>query len=104
MPVPPTPESCPLCQRNTALTFHHLIPRKMHRRAYFRKHFSKEQLNAGIHICRQCHSGIHRFYDEMRLAKDFATLEALQTDATLRRHFDWVSRQRISSQPSIHDS
>lgn len=70
-------ENCPTCHRKTYLTFHHLIPRKVHRRAHFKKHFSKQDLNKGILICRQCHSGIHRFYDEMTLAKQFDSLEKL---------------------------
>lgn len=87
---------CPLCQRECALTFHHLIPRKMHRRTYFRKHYSREQLNQGIAICRACHNGIHKTYDEMQLAKHFHNLASLQQDPTLARHFQWVARQKIS--------
>ena len=86
---------CPLCARRTALTFHHLIPRKVHRRAHFKKHYSRLQLNQGIDICRTCHNGVHRRYDEMSLAKDFASLEKLRTDPELARFFDWVSKQRI---------
>ncbi len=87
--------TCPLCQRICTLTFHHLIPRKLHRRAHFRKHYNKDQLNVGINICRQCHNGIHKQYDEMQLGKEFCTLAALQNDETLGRHFEWAGRQRI---------
>ncbi|MEZ5477514.1 MAG: hypothetical protein R3E95_08550 [Thiolinea sp.] len=87
--------SCPLCQRETALTFHHLIPRKLHRRPHYRKHYSREQLNQGIAICRQCHNAIHRHYDEMHLAKHLNSLETLQADPLLQRHFAWVGRQKI---------
>ena len=71
-------------------------PRKMHRHTHFRKHYNKEQLNQGINICRQCHSGIHRQYDEMQLAKTRNTLETLLNDEVLTRHFDWVSKQKVS--------
>lgn len=86
---------CPLCHRYTRLTFHHLIPRKMHRRTFFRKHFSREQLNAGVAVCRQCHDGIHRFYTEMELAKQFNSVSRLQQDDKLARYFNWVSKQTI---------
>lgn len=86
---------CPLCGRSTHLTFHHLIPRKMHRRKHFKKNYSKEELNLGIRICRTCHTGIHRRYDEMTLAKRLNTLKALQGNSELRRFFAWVGRQRI---------
>jgi len=86
---------CPFCQRQVPLTFHHLIPRKLHRRTRFRKQFSREQLNLGIHICRQCHDGIHRHYDEMQLYREFRSPEALASDPRLMRHFAWVARQRV---------
>lgn len=86
---------CVLCKRVCKLTFHHLIPRKVHRRAHFKKHFSKEELNQGIAICRLCHSGIHKQYDEMELAKTFNSLSALLEDEMLSRHFEWVSKQKI---------
>jgi len=79
-----------------ALTFHHLIPRKLHRRSHFRRHYDKEALNRGIHICLDCHRAIHRRYDEMTLGRSLNTLEALQADPDLARHFAWVARQRRS--------
>ena len=91
--------SCPCCGRPTPLTFHHLIPKKVHRRKRFKKAFTREQLNQGVRLCRMCHNGIHRLYDEMTLAKEFNTLEALLSCDRLRRHFDWVARQRESHDP-----
>lgn len=87
--------ACDLCHRVTALTFHHLIPRKMHRRPRFRKTYSREQLNAGIDVCRACHTGIHRLHDEMTLAKHLNTLMALRDDDAIRRHVAWVARQKV---------
>jgi len=84
---------CLLCQRESHLTFHHLIPRKLHRRNHFKKHYNKAALNQGIMICRACHSGIHRLYDEMTLGKQFNTLEALQHDEALAKHVAWVAKQ-----------
>ncbi|MEM7359873.1 MAG: hypothetical protein AAF431_12305 [Pseudomonadota bacterium] len=89
------PEPCPLCQRQTHLSFHHFIPRKVHRRAHFKKHFSKDELQQGAHLCRQCHSGIHKFYDEMTLAKRFNSLALIKADPALANHFAWVARQRV---------
>jgi len=85
---------CPCCGREVPLTFHHLIPRKVHRRPRFRKHYDRETLNMGLFLCRRCHSGIHKRYDELTLAREFNTPEALLADPDLKRHFEWVSRQR----------
>lgn len=88
---------CPLCQRNTALTFHHLIPKKMHRRRFFQKTYKRQQLAEGVYICRLCHNGIHRLFDEMALAKSLNTLENLLQDEALQKHCRWVARQRLAS-------
>jgi hypothetical protein len=86
---------CPCCERTTALTFHHLIPKKLHRRSRFRKHFTREQLNQGMEMCRQCHSGIHARYNEMALFLEFSEPEALLADPALKKYFAWVGKQRI---------
>jgi hypothetical protein len=88
---------CACCHRRVPLTFHHLIPKKVHRRAHFKRHYTKQALQVGTHICRLCHRGIHRQYDEMRLARDYCTVEALTQDAVLSRHFEWVAKQREQS-------
>lgn len=85
---------CQLCQRECELTFHHLIPRKMHRRSYFKKHYSKADLQRGVMLCKICHKAVHRFYDEMTLAKQFNNLTALQQDEKIQLHIVWAQKQR----------
>ena len=87
-------EPCACCRRRVPLTFHHLIPKKVHRRSHFKRNFKKAELQQGIAVCRLCHQGIHREYDEMTLARQFNTLTALMGDETLSRHFEWVAKQR----------
>ena len=86
---------CPFCARETHLTLHHYIPRKVHRRTHFKKHYSKQTLAKGIRICRQCHRGVHKFYDEMYLAKHLNSSELLCADDALATHFAWVAKQRV---------
>ncbi len=88
---------CELCARHTALTFHHLIPRKLHRRPRFQKDFSAEQLNAGLRICYACHRGIHRLYDEMTLAQRLNSRAALLADPAVAKHVAWVARQQVGA-------
>jgi len=87
---------CRLCGSERSLTFHHLIPRKLHRRVFFRNRYSRAELNRGIDICRLCHNGIHDRFDEMTLGKQFNSLERLRGDEALARHFAWASRQKKS--------
>jgi len=86
---------CELCRRQSSLTAHHLIPRKLHRRNYFRKNHSKDELQHTMLVCRDCHSGLHKLYDEMHLGKWLNTPEKLSRDPLVKKHVDWVSRQRI---------
>ena len=85
---------CELCERNIDLTFHHLIPKKLHRRSHFQKLYTKDSLNQGVSLCRQCHRGIHKLYDEMTLAKELYTIELLRTDDAVKRHISWVAKQK----------
>lgn len=87
--------TCACCGRTTYLTFHHLIPRTLHKRKAFKKNYTREVLQSGIAICRPCHTGIHVAYDEMYLAKQLPTLELILTDETLQKHFQWVAKQKV---------
>ncbi|MGB1142663.1 MAG: hypothetical protein ACPG1A_17315, partial [Halioglobus sp.] len=78
------------------LTFHHLIPKKLHRRTRFKREYNKEFLARGLYVCRDCHDGIHSTYSELELAQRFQTPEAIVEDPDLARHFAWLSRQRRS--------
>lgn len=85
---------CPCCSRTVPLTFHHLVPKKMHRRNRYKKQYSRENLNRGVYVCRRCHKGIHRIFDELTLAEKFNSLETLLLDERLAKHFRWVSKRR----------
>jgi hypothetical protein len=85
---------CPGCKRHAALTFHHLIPRKMHRRRRFKTAYNREQLARGIYLCRLCHDGIHQRFDELTLALHYHDARRLLAAPELESHFQWVSRQQ----------
>jgi len=91
---PPKPSNCQLCDRKLALTFHHLIPRKVHSRTRFKKDYTKAELNRGVWLCRDCHRTVHRFHDELELAKDFNTLDKLKSCQQLERHLEWQRKQK----------
>jgi 5-methylcytosine-specific restriction endonuclease McrA len=85
---------CQLCGKQTLLTFHHLIPRAMHRKTRFKKRYSREELNQGVMVCRHCHNGIHALHSEKHLAEQLNTLEALLDDPAIKKHAAWVARRR----------
>ena len=84
--------TCVLCERERELTFHHLIPRTVHSNKWFRRRFTREQMAAGLDLCADCHSAIHRFIpSEKELARDYNTLEALLAHPELASFVAWVS-------------
>jgi len=85
---------CALCDRTTRLTFHHLIPKKLHRRKHFKKHYDKATLQSGIDICTRCHSGLHTLFDEMTLGRSLNTITRLKENPMVAKHCDWVARQK----------
>lgn len=95
--MPDRSGSCQLCQRETLLTQHHLIPRKLHRRNWFRRHYTREELQKVVALCRDCHRGLHKLYDEMGLAKNFNSLEKLRADKAVMKHAQWVAKRRVVS-------
>ena len=88
--------ACELCGReNVTLTEHHLIPRAVHRKKYFRRRFDIEDMrHRKLMVCRKCHRGIHRLIpDERVLAREYNTKEALLNDERIAKHVEWVAKQ-----------
>jgi hypothetical protein len=48
-----------------------------------------------VMVCYDCHRAIHRFHDEMTLARDLHTLALLKADPALHKHIQWVSKQSV---------
>ena len=90
--------TCVGCGQSRRLTFHHLIPKKLHRRPHYKRHYSKAELNQGVMMCRPCHAGVHRLFDEMTLAKSLNTAATLLNDPRLQKHFAWVAKLRIKAE------
>ena len=89
------PDRCELCGREKPLTFHHLIPRKTHRKRAIRaRHSRAELITRGIWLCRLCHRQIHRFYDERELADRLNTKDALESEPQMARFLEWARKQK----------
>lgn len=85
---------CDLCERDRPLTFHHLIPKKVHKKSILLKQYSKdEMLTLGIFICSDCHRTIHRHIDHIDLARLYNTKEALLGHPEISKFVKWVAKQ-----------
>ena len=86
---------CALCGSNKLLTFHHLIPRTLHRNKWFRKNFELTDMRErGITLCRKCHSFIHKQFSEKELGREFNSLEKLAGDERVQKFVSWARKQR----------
>lgn len=85
---------CELCEAEEAYNFHHLIPKAMHRRTWFKRRFSKEQMAEGLEVCKGCHKCIHTSVpSEKTLGKDYNTKEKLLTHPMILKYVTWKNRR-----------
>lgn len=69
---------CALCSLERPLTFHHLIPKKNHSNKWFKKRYTRHEMQTrGIYVCQPCHSYIHSVIGEKELGRKFNSPEAL---------------------------
>jgi len=86
--------NCELCDRERELTFHHLIPKKVHSRKSVKKMHSKEVMhNSGIFVCDDCHRAIHKFFDHITLAREYYSKELLQLSKKIATFVSWLKKQ-----------
>lgn len=87
-------KQCVMCERVRPLTFHHLIPKKTHKRGFAQRKYSKEQRNqSGIDVCTDCHRMIHKTLDHTQLAREYNTLERLLAHPDIDKFVRWVATQ-----------
>ena len=88
---------CDLCGRRTrrGTTEHHLIPRTCHSNKWFKKRYTRAQMQVTIEVCRDCHHAIHDLVpDEKQLARHYNTLDALQTHPKISKYLAWIKKQK----------
>ena len=91
------PSACELCgSTSDYLNFHHLIPRALHGRSYFRNHYKKSYLKThGVWICKfHCHVEIHKLVSEKDMGKAYYTKELLLEHPQVKSYIEW-RRKRV---------
>ena len=81
---------CAMCKRKEALTKHHLIPSNLHRNKWFKKRFTKEEMQQVIWVCRPCHNAIHRFVpNNKELARNYNSLNSILSHEGIKNFVEW---------------
>jgi hypothetical protein len=85
---------CALCETEEVDSFHHYIPRTLHRNKWFKKRYTREEMRRGIGVCKSCHKAIHALIpDEKELGRHFNTKEKLLAHPLVATYVKW-KRQR----------
>ncbi|KAL2151294.1 hypothetical protein VTH82DRAFT_6392 [Thermothelomyces myriococcoides] len=88
-------EGCEICGRDWInLSYHHLIPRKVHDKVVKRGWHREDELENVAWLCGACHRFVHRFRDHEELARNYYTVDRLLEAEEVRRWAAWVSRVR----------
>jgi len=92
---PIKPNECQACKRELELTFHHLVPKKMHDKPpVIKQHDGVDFDHYGIWLCSDCHKKIHRTFSHKELAESYYTLDSLLQNEDFLKFVTWVSKQR----------
>lgn len=86
---------CEICDRYEEMTFHHLIPRFLHSKKYYKNRYEKSYLkNHGIYVCKMCHKSIHKFFTEKELGLYYNTKNKLLSTKKVRIYREWAKKQK----------
>jgi len=86
---------CEICLRDwIPLTYHHLIPKKVHAKALKRGWHEEWRLNSVAWLCRACHNFVHRVAGNEELAKEWWSVERLLEREDVQGWARWVGRVR----------
>jgi hypothetical protein len=89
---------CELCQCEEAHNFHHFIPRTVHSNKWFKKRFTREQMQQGLNTCRQCHRMIHDLIPEKQLGRHYNTRQTLLGHPELEKYVEWKRKKLLGNQ------
>jgi hypothetical protein len=84
---------CELCRNEASHNFHHFIPRTLHSNKWFKKRYSRAEMQQGIQVCKACHGAIHDLVpDEKELGRHYNTLEKLLAHPEISKFVEWKRR------------
>ena len=86
---------CELCEVAGAENFHHLIPRTLHSNKWFKKNYTRAEMQQGLRTCRPCHRAIHDLVpSEKELGRHYNTRDKLRAHPQIAHFIRWKQRRR----------
>lgn len=98
--------ACELCERETFLTRHHLVPQCRHKANSTKRRFTREavQRDLLLMLCSACHRQVHALVSEKELARDYHTAALLRTHPGVSRFVAWIRRKPPGFRPQVSAS
>ena len=88
---------CELCHSEEAYNFHHFIPRTLHTNKWFKRRYTRQEMQQGIDVCKSCHAAIHDLIpDEKQLGRDYNTREKLLAHPEITKFVRWKRQRSLS--------
>lgn len=84
---------CSLCGVEEVFSRHHLIPKTVHSNKWFKKTFTREEMNQVISVCKGCHQTINQI-DAKELGRQYNTREKLLEHPEVARYVEWRQKRR----------
>ncbi len=84
---------CELCGVEQSYSRHHLIPRTVHSNKWFKKNFTREEMNQIVMVCQGCHHTINEI-DAKELGRNYNTLDKLREHPDLARFIEWKKKKQ----------
>jgi hypothetical protein len=86
---------CSLCGLECdRYTEHHFIPKTVHSNKWFKKRYTREQMNKTTPVCRECHHAIHDLIpSEKDLGRKYNTIQGLKSNAKIKKYLKWKKRK-----------
>lgn len=93
---------CQLCERETALTRHHLIPQCRHGTKWNRKNFDRREVKTNLLLlCSGCHKQLHALFTEKELERRLHDLPSLRAEPAVQRFVDWIRTKPPGFKPVV---
>ena len=82
---------CQLCERETALTRHHLVPQCRHHNKWNKKNFDRRAIKTDLLLlCHGCHRHLHALFTEKELERRFHDLPTLRAHPAVAKFVTWL--------------
>ena len=94
MPKDQKQHHCQLCGRVKRLTFHHFVPRFCHSNKWFKKRLTRDEMQQGIDLCKDCHNFLHKQFTEKQLARELNTRDVMLENETITKFIQWIRKKK----------